>query len=123
MGTYACATEAKMAKNMIFVSFLLLHQFISLQSTQGFLDFAELKGVNYGIDIAADPVMRNEVEMSESVYLTSIYGQQYQCRIPLIAEGNEAVRIQEQAAMDTGIVELLRSMEEGPCLMHTKDWW
>jgi len=115
--------EVKMETKHYFVVFMFLHQFLSYETTQGYLDLAELKSVNYGIDIVADPVVRSELEMSEAVYLASIYGQQYQCRIPLIAEENEAVRVQEQAAMDTGIVELLKPMQDGPCLMHTKDWW
>ena len=60
--------------------------------------------------------------MNSNIYITSIYGQQYQCRIPEVQDEEERKREEEQA-VETGIIDLLKPMKESPCLIHTKDWW
>ncbi|KAK2178083.1 hypothetical protein NP493_563g02001 [Ridgeia piscesae] len=88
----------------------------------GFLDMEELKSVNYGIDIENTPVMFKEELPEGAVRLSSKHGQQYQCSYPdkVTKEKQEE---KEKIAMETGIPELLKPMEEGPCLHYSQGWW
>ena len=53
-----------------------------------------------------------------SVTLSTKFGQQYQCSFPNQAEENAKQKEEEKEAEEIGIVELLKSMEGGPCLFH-----
>ena len=55
-----------------------------------------------------------------SVTLTTKFGQQYQCSYPNQAEENAKQKEEEKEAEEIGIVELLKPMETGPCLLHVK---
>lgn len=48
--------------------------------------------------------------------LVSKFGQQYQCSFPDHAQQDKQKEAEEKVAMETGIPELLKAMEEGPCL-------
>ncbi|PIK36196.1 hypothetical protein BSL78_26977 [Apostichopus japonicus] len=64
----------------------------------------------------------NEPSEQEVVYMTSKYGQQYECQLPNIAE-LELEMEEEKAASEIGVSELLKPMETAPCIRKTKDWW
>lgn len=57
------------------------------------------------------------------MFLTSKYGQQYQCSFPDNYEAEKQKEEAEKVAMETGIPDLLKPMETSPCLQMTKDWW
>lgn len=50
------------------------------------------------------------------VQLTSKYGQTYQCTFPNPSEHEKQKGEAEKVAMETGIPDLLKPMESGPCL-------
>ncbi|KAK3106514.1 hypothetical protein FSP39_021483 [Pinctada imbricata] len=58
-----------------------------------------------------------------SVQVTSKFGQSYLCSFPNQVEAEKKKDEEEKVAMETGISELLRPMETGPCLFKTRDWW
>ena len=53
-----------------------------------------------------------------AITVTSMHGQKYQCSYinKLEQEENEKIKIDE--ALETGVVELLKPMSEGPCLQY-----
>ena len=53
---------------------------------------------------------------SGAVYVTSKYGQQYQCTFPDHSSEEKRKEEEEKIAMETGIVEMLRPMSDKPCL-------
>jgi len=50
------------------------------------------------------------------VKLSSKYGQMYQCSFPNTVEQEKQKGEAEKVAMETGIPDLLKPMESGPCL-------
>ncbi|XP_072173495.1 uncharacterized protein [Diadema setosum] len=87
-----------------------------------FLDIEELKSVHYDIDILEKPVLYGRPLHTEVVYLSSKYGQRYECQIPDVGDVGK-VQEEEKTAAEAGISELLKPMESAPCLTKTKDWW
>ncbi|XP_071499732.1 uncharacterized protein [Diadema antillarum] len=87
-----------------------------------FLDIEELKSVHYDIDILERPVLYGRPLHTEVVYLSSKYGQRYECQIPDVGDVGK-VQEEEKTAAEAGISELLKPMESAPCLTKTKDWW
>ena len=53
-----------------------------------------------------------------AIQLMSKYGQQYQCTYPNRVVEDQRERQEEQAAIKTGIPDLLRPMADGPCLQR-----
>ncbi|KAI0232266.1 hypothetical protein LSAT2_017379 [Lamellibrachia satsuma] len=89
----------------------------------GVLDLEELKSVNYGIDIENTPIMFKEELPEGAVRLGSKHGQQYQCSYPEKVT-KEKQEEKEKIALETGIPELLKPMEAGPCLLYnSQGWW
>uniref|UniRef100_A0A8C6UJ92 Endoplasmic reticulum lectin n=1 Tax=Neogobius melanostomus TaxID=47308 RepID=A0A8C6UJ92_9GOBI len=80
--------------------------------------------MKYGIQILPDPVISGQME--EVMMVSNKYKQLYECRLPA-----QAVRFHQDPASEpetqsyTGpdIPDLLRPMQEGACLVKTKDWW
>ncbi|XP_052804983.1 protein OS-9-like [Mya arenaria] len=99
----------------------------AFQLTFAFLDLEELKTFNYGIDIQSEPVVLKEgeddIEDLSTVKLTSKFGQTYQCTFPNTVEHEKQKEEAEKEALETGIPDLLKPIETGPCLRKTKDWW
>ncbi|XP_066470123.1 protein OS-9 isoform X2 [Tiliqua scincoides] len=68
--------------------------------------------------------MAGQSKSSEVVTVSSKYKQKYECRLPAAA-----VKIHQDKEEDSpsytglGILELLKPMEEAPCLIKTKNWW
>ena len=56
--------------------------------------------------------------MDTELYLTSIHGQQYQCSYAEIGEERRKEKQDEKDAVETGISELLKPMQDGPCLIY-----
>ncbi|XP_038045893.1 protein OS-9-like isoform X2 [Patiria miniata] len=87
-----------------------------------FLDLEELKSVHYDIDILSTPVLLGRPVQQEVMHLRSKFGQQYECQLPDMTD-YEKDQEEEKLATDMGISELLKPMENAPCLVKTKDWW
>ena len=49
--------------------------------------------------------------------VTSRHGQQYQCNYPTHQEQKQQKEEEEKIALETGVVELLKPMSKGPCLL------
>ncbi|XP_061180649.1 protein OS-9-like [Saccostrea echinata] len=112
--------ESKQAR---LVTFSLL---LFCTTVASFLDMEELKNINYGIDILNKPVLLSTQEtdkLSETIDVTSKHGQIYRCTIPSQMEAEKQKEEEEKIAMETGVPELLKAMESGPCLFKTRDWW
>ncbi|XP_055859543.1 protein OS-9-like isoform X2 [Biomphalaria glabrata] len=102
---------------MVLVLMLLLHNAYS------FMDMEELKSVYYGLDILSEPIVVNTYAPLGSVYVTSKYGQQYQCSFPDHSTIDKQKEEEEKIAIETGIIEMLKPMGLKDCLFKTKDWW
>ncbi|XP_071788566.1 protein OS-9-like isoform X1 [Asterias amurensis] len=87
-----------------------------------FLDLEELRSVHYDIDISATPVLVGRPIEQQVVHLRSKFGQRYECQLPDMTD-YEKEQEEEKLASDIGISELLKPMENAPCLIKTKDWW
>ncbi|RUS90049.1 hypothetical protein EGW08_002162, partial [Elysia chlorotica] len=87
------------------------------------MDMEELKSVYYGLDILKEPVSIAKAVPSGAVFVTSKYGQQYQCTFPDHSSEEKRKEEEEKIAMKTGIVEMLRPMSDKACLFKAKDWW
>ncbi|XP_028260721.1 protein OS-9 [Parambassis ranga] len=91
-----------------------------------FLNLEELNEMKYGIQILPDPVIMGQAKTEEVMTVSNKYKQLYECRLPA-----QAVRFHQDPASEpdsqgyTGpdIPDLLRSMNNAPCLVKTKDWW
>ena len=57
---------------------------------------------------------------TNAVFLTSKYGQQYQCSFPDNYEAEKQKEEAEKVAMETGIPDLLKPMETSPCLQMVR---
>ncbi|XP_061687865.1 protein OS-9 isoform X2 [Syngnathoides biaculeatus] len=105
-----------------------LHLFLLLSPicVSAFLNLEELNEMKYEIQILPDPVMMGQTKTDEVMMVSSKYKQLYECRLPA-----QAVRFHQDPVSDpdsqgyTGpdIPDLLRPMQEPPCLVLTKDWW
>lgn len=104
------------------VLFLLSSFLVCWKGVYPFLDIDELKNIHYDIDIVDQPVLYGRPLNQEVMYMTSKYGQQYECQLPDITE-LEVELEEEKAASEIGVSELLKPMETAPCLRKTKDWW
>ncbi|WAR04079.1 OS9-like protein [Mya arenaria] len=103
---------------------LLYHNKDAFQLTFAFLDLEELKTFNYGIDIQSEPVVLKEgeddIEDLSTVKLTSKFGQTYQCTFPNTVEHEKQKEEAEKEALETGIPDLLKPIETGPCCEMTQ---
>lgn len=54
------------------------------------------------------------------IHLTSKYGQRYQCYFPDQVESEKKTEEKEKEALETGIPELLKPLETGPCLLKVR---
>lgn len=82
----------------------------------------ELKWLNYEVDILQTPVKLEEEQSVPVIYMTSKYGQKYQCVLPQVDDED----VSEKEAVSekvTDIKELLKPMQSGACLLKGKDWW
>lgn len=92
----------------------------------GFLNLEELNEMKYGIQILPDPVISGQTKSEEVMMVSNKYKQLYECRLPA-----QAVRFHQDLASEpeiqsyTGpdVPDLLRPMQDGACLVKTKDWW
>lgn len=92
----------------------------------GFLNLEELNEMKYGIQILPDPVISGQAKAEDVMMVSNKYKQLYECRLPA-----QAVRFHQDPASEpetqsyTGpdIPDLLRPMQDGACLVKTKDWW
>lgn len=112
--------------DVFLVAFLFIYCIRNCHPADGFLDIEELKSVNYGLDIISEPVLwtqKNTAITSNSIQVTSKYGQHYRCSYPNRMEADKKKEEKEKVAMETGIPELLKPLEAGPCLFKNKDWW
>ncbi|XP_033728099.1 protein OS-9-like [Pecten maximus] len=108
------------------VAFLFIYCIRNCHPADGFLDIEELKSVHYGLDIISEPVVwtqRNTASSSNNIQVRSKYGQHYRCSYPDRMEADKKKEEEEKVAMETGIPELLKPLEAGPCLFKNKDWW
>ena len=62
-----------------------------------------------------------EENVPGALYLKSKHGQQYQCSYLDKSSEERREKEDERAALETGIPELLKPMEEGPCLVHVSN--
>lgn len=93
-------------------------------SARGFLNLEELTHMKYGIEIAAEPVLRGQSKSDDIVLVSSKYKQKYECRLPALAVKFHQDRDEDQQGYSgQGISDLLKPMETAPCLVKTKDWW
>ncbi|XP_069086950.1 protein OS-9 isoform X2 [Pleurodeles waltl] len=103
---------------------LLLLLFGLCELTWGFLNLEELTHMKYGIEIAAEPVLRGQSKSDDIVLVSSKYKQAYECRLPALAVKFHHDRDEDQQRYSgQGISDLLKPMETAPCLIKTKDWW
>ncbi|XP_035207021.1 protein OS-9-like isoform X3 [Stegodyphus dumicola] len=82
----------------------------------------ELKWINYEVDILKTPVKRGDEQSLPVMYMTSMYGQEYQCILPEVTE-DEVTEKETDSEKSTDIQELLKPMKTGSCLLKGKDWW
>ncbi|KFM65742.1 Protein OS-9, partial [Stegodyphus mimosarum] len=82
----------------------------------------ELKWINYEVDILKTPVKRGDEQSLPVMYMTSMYGQEYQCVLPEVTE-DEVTEKETDSEKSTDIQELLKPMKTGSCLLKGKDWW
>lgn len=75
------------------------------------------------MDILATPVKLGEEQSLPVLHMTSKFGQQYQCLLPQLEEKEEYADKDSSADESTDIKDLLKPLENGPCLLKTKDWW
>ncbi|OWF41703.1 protein OS-9-like [Mizuhopecten yessoensis] len=110
----------------LLVAFLFIYFIRKCHPADGFLDIEELKSVHYGLDIISEPVVSTQTDTASSsnnIQVTSKYGQHYRCSFPNRMEADKKKEEEEKVAMETGIPELLKPLETGPCLFKNKDWW
>ncbi|XP_013401270.1 protein OS-9 [Lingula anatina] len=105
-----------LAAAALFTSFIL-------PLSGGFLNIEELKTINYGIQILNIPVKVGQAADGDVMVLSSKHGQQYQCSFPDHSQQEKQKEEEEKIAIETGIPELLRPLENSPCLVYRKDWW
>ncbi|XP_041458370.1 protein OS-9-like isoform X1 [Lytechinus variegatus] len=111
----------KRIENLAFALFLTNITMLAGTSVH-FLDIEELKSIHYDIDILENPVLYGRPLHTEVVYLSSKFGQRYECQLPDVADVGK-VQEEEKSAAETGISDLLKPMELAPCLLKNKDWW
>uniref|UniRef100_T1J0C5 Protein OS-9 n=1 Tax=Strigamia maritima TaxID=126957 RepID=T1J0C5_STRMM len=88
------------------------------------LNVDELSSVTYNLDILKKPVLSGQAASLSVMYLKSRYGQEYQCTLPGIEFTNDEWRTADDSiSTNADIANLLRPIEEGPCLLKIKDWW
>jgi protein OS-9 len=101
----------------------------------GSQDLQELTDVQYSIQILDTPVSDEDQLLDESATSTMMVnreGQRYRCSVPRVEEkpaeeeqvmhGRAATSLQGEAA-PPDVQNLLRSLEDAPCIFKTKDWW
>ncbi|XP_069509716.1 protein OS-9 isoform X2 [Ambystoma mexicanum] len=94
------------------------------KTAHGSLNLEELSHMKYGIEIAAEPVLRGQSKSEDIVLVSSKYKQSYECRLPALAVKFHQDRDEDpQSYSGEGISDLLKPMEAAPCLVKTKDWW
>ncbi|KAJ8036555.1 Protein OS-9 [Holothuria leucospilota] len=80
------------------VLFLLSSFLVCWKGVYPFLDIDELKNIHYDIDIVDQPVLYGRPLNQEVMYMTSKYGQQYECQLPDITELE--VELEEEKAAE-----------------------
>nr|XP_057910288.1 protein OS-9 isoform X2 [Doryrhamphus excisus] len=91
-----------------------------------FLNLEELNEMKYGIEILSDPVILGQTKTQEVMMVSSKYKQMYECRLPAQAihfHQELASEPETQGYAGPDIPDLLRPMQDSPCLVKTKDWW
>lgn len=111
LGLFHCS-----AWTSVFLTFCIRHILCSFSSE-------ELKLINYEVDILATPVKFGEEQSLPVLHMTSKFGQQYQCLLPQLEEKEEYPDKDSSSDESTDIKDLLKPLENGPCLLKTKDWW
>ncbi|XP_074653408.1 protein OS-9-like isoform X1 [Tubulanus polymorphus] len=104
----------------VFLLFL-----VDIPTSFAFLDIEELKNLKYGIELLKVPVDSSQVPLGspDVLALSSKHGQQYRCILPNSGTNDLKEKEEEKLAQELGIPDLLKPLEQGPCLIFTKDWW
>merc|ERR1711892_335660 len=96
-------------------------------TSEGNLDLAELRSVQYSLEILDTPVEdttedTKDKSVSPTMTMVNKDGQKYRCSLPQIS-ATESDAENKNEEKDTDIAKLLGPLEEGPCMYKTKDWW
>uniref|UniRef100_A0A1W7RA13 Protein OS-9 n=1 Tax=Hadrurus spadix TaxID=141984 RepID=A0A1W7RA13_9SCOR len=90
----------------------------------GSLNIEEFKSLNYEVDILNVPVKVGEERNSPVIFMTSKYGQNYECLLPRVELREENSDFRESNTIENNdIKSLLQPLQNAPCLIKTKDWW
>nr|XP_032801765.1 protein OS-9 isoform X2 [Petromyzon marinus] len=107
--------------------FLILVALHPCLASLGVLNIDELNEMKYGIEILADPVVKGQSRPAETLFVSSKYGQQYECQLPPQAvfrsTGESSGGEHGSLYQGLAIPELLKPMANVPCLLKTRDWW
>ncbi|XP_033105682.1 protein OS-9-like [Anneissia japonica] len=95
---------------------------IFLQCCVAVMDIEELQNIHYDIDIHNTPVLLGRPLEREVVYVNSKFGQSYECQLPDLSDFEKSQE-EEKVASEIGIAELLKPMEDAPCIVMTQGWW
>ncbi|XP_069768591.1 protein OS-9-like isoform X3 [Narcine bancroftii] len=97
---------------------------LQLLCLSAFLNIEELNEMKYGIEILSDPIIKGQSRSDDIVIVSSKYKQMYECRLPAQAmKFQQDSEDEEQIYTGLDIFELLKPMQEAPCLIKVKGWW
>ncbi|KAF2358356.1 Glucosidase II beta subunit-like [Trinorchestia longiramus] len=102
-----------------FVLSVLLGSF-----TTASIDIDEINSIYYGLDILGSPIIKDKLS-SDALLMVNRLGQEYACTLPTIPSELKSSGKDDFASQveSVDIAELLKPMEEAPCLLRKKDWW
>ncbi|XP_071947348.1 protein OS-9-like [Antedon mediterranea] len=103
--------------NAFFSIFLLL-----FQCCVAMVDLEELQNLHFDLSIHNVPVLLGRPLEKEVLYVNSKFGQSYECQLPDLSDFEKSQE-EERVASEIGISELLKPMEDAPCIKMTQGWW
>ncbi|GIY34267.1 hypothetical protein CDAR_120661 [Caerostris darwini] len=93
-----------------------------LKTAEAALAEATKRPISYEVDLLQTPIKRGEEPKLMAVRMTSMYGQEYSCALPVVEEEEASEKIPADEQI-TDVQELLRPMKTSSCLLKGKDWW